>query len=273
MVIKTFKGDEIMRETIIVRGAGDIATGVIQKLFRAKFNVLALEIDKPSAIRRNVSLSEAIYEGEFTVEDVTSKRASSIEDVFSIFEEGKVAVLVDNSGEAIEKVPHIALVDATLCKKNIGTNRSMANITVAVGPGYEASKDVDIVVETNRGHNLGRLIFEGPASKNTGVPGIIKGYGIERVIYSPVEGELNIIKDIGSYVYKGEVICKIDGVEVLASLSGIIRGMIREGFYVTKGFKIADIDPRKEEKRNCDLISDKARCIGGAVLEAIMYLK
>lgn len=260
-------------EIIVVRGAGDIATGTIQKLKRAGFSVVSLEVQKPSSIRRNVCLSEAIYDGECTVEDIIAKKADSIEEMHNVLKENKVCVMVDSSGDLIEKINPIAVVDGTLCKKNIGTNKSMAPITIALGPGYEAGKDVDIVVETNRGHNLGRLIFKGPAEKNTGVPGIIKGYGKERVVYSPCEGSLHIIKDIGDVVEKGEPICKVGSEYVYATMSGLLRGMIREGFYVTKGFKIADIDPRIEEKKNCDLISDKARCVGGAALEGILYLR
>lgn len=259
-----------MNEIIVVRGAGDIATGTIQKLHRAGFKVIALEVKKPTSIRRRVCLSEAIYEKEFKVEDVIGKRADSYEEIFSILDENKVCVIQDISGDIINKIKPKAVVDATLCKKNIGTNRSMAPITIALGPGYVAGEDVDIVVETSRGHDLGRLIFKGPAKKNTGIPGKISGYGIERVVYSPCDGELEIIKDIGSIVEKGEDICKVGDSYVKATLTGVLRGIIRDGFYVKKGLKIADIDPRIDEKKNCDLISDKARCIGGSVLESIM---
>ena len=159
-----------MSEIVVVRGAGDIATGAIQKLNRSGFKVVALEIEKPTSIRRRVCLSEAMYESEFKVEDVVAKRADSYNEIFSILNENKVCIVNDISGEIIKKIKPMAVVDATLCKKNIGTNRSMADITVALGPGYIAGKDVDIVVETNRGHNLGRLIFNGSAAKNTGVP-------------------------------------------------------------------------------------------------------
>lgn len=262
-----------MDEIIIVRGAGDIATGAIQKLYRSGFKVIALEIEKPTSIRRRVCLSEAMYEKEFKVEDIIAKRADSYDEIFSILEEDKVCIIKDTSGEIIKKISPMAVVDATLCKRNIGTNKDMADITIALGPGYEAGVDVDIVIETNRGHNLGRLIFEGTAAKNTGVPGIIEGFGIERVIYSPCEGNIRIIKDIGSIVEKGENICMVGNTYVKASLTGVIRGMIRDGFYVKEGLKIADIDPRINQKKNCDSISDKARCIGGAVLESVMMLK
>ena len=262
-----------MNEIIVVRGAGDIATGAIQKLYRAGFKIVALEIEKPTSIRRRVCLSEAMYEKEFKVEDVVAKRADSYKEIFEILNDNKVCIVKDTSGEIIEKIKPIAVVDATICKKNIGTNRNMADINVALGPGYIAGDDVDIVVETNRGHNLGKLILNGSASKNTGVPGIIEGFGIERVVYSPCEGNIEIIKDIGSIVEAGETICIVGDKHIKASLTGVIRGMIRNGFYVKEGLKIADIDPRINQRKNCDLISDKARCIGGAVLESIMMLR
>ena len=227
-----------MNEIIVVRGAGDIATGAIQKLYRAGFKIVALEIEKPTSIRRRVCLSEAMYEKEFKVEDVVAKRADSYKEIFEILNDNKVCIVKDTSGEIIEKIKPIAVVDATLCKKNIGTNRNMADITVALGPGYIAGDDVDIVVETNRGHNLGKLILNGSASKNTGVPGIIEGFGIERVVYSPCEGNIEIIKDIGSIVEAGETICIVGDKHIKASLTGVIRGMIRNGFYVKEGLKI-----------------------------------
>ena len=148
----------------------------------------------------------------------------------------------------------------------------MAPITVGLGPGFEVGKDVDIVIETMRGHDLGRIIFNGKAMENTGIPGVIEGYGRERVIYSEIAGKIENIRDIGDIVEKDEVIVKIDGVEVRSPLKGIIRGLIRDGYYVPKGFKIGDIDPRIDQKENCFTISDKARNIGGAVLEAVLYL-
>lgn len=259
--------------TVIVRGGGDIATGSIQKLYRAGFKVVVLEIDKPSAIRREVAFCEAVYEGEMTIEGITAKLCKTIEEIESCWADKTIPIVIDPTGEIIEKLKPIALVDAILAKKNYGTNRAMAPITIGLGPGFCAGKDVDIVIETMRGHNLGRLIFSGEPMANTGTPGIIKGVGKERVIYSPCAGTVENICKIGDIVEKEQVIAKVDGMEVTATISGVLRGLIREGYKVPEKFKMADIDPREEEQQNCFTISDKARAIGGAVLEAVLYLK
>ena len=186
-------------------------------------------------------------------------------------------MLVDPSGEAITKLEPLAVVDAILAKRNLGTSKDMAPITVALGPGFTAGEDTDAVIETKRGHNLGRVIWNGSAAPNTGVPGLIGGYGKERVMHSPAKGILRNVKKITDTVTKGDVIALIEteegNVPVEATLDGILRGLIRDGYPVTKGFKVADIDPRVEEYNNCFTISDKARCIAGGVLEAILQLK
>ncbi len=258
---------------ILIRGAGDIATGTIQKLVRAGFSVLATETDKPSAIRRLVALSEAVYEGSFTVEDITAVRTDSLPEAYTVMNAGHVAIMVDPSCRLLSELQPFAVVDAILAKKNLGTNRGMAPITIALGPGFTAGEDVDVVVETMRGHNLGRLIFEGTALPNTGVPGMIEGMGRERVIHAPMAGTISNKAVISDIIEKGQMIAEIDGNPVIASIDGVLRGLIRDGFYVPQGFKIADIDPRDAEKENCFTISDKARCIGGAVLEAILMLR
>ena len=266
-----------MKDLIIVRGGGDLATGTIYKLYKCGFPVLILEVAKPSAIRRNVAFSEAVYQGTQTVEDVTCYRAESLARAEALMQEGKLAVLADSKGNAISHFKPMAVVDAILAKKNLGTDRSMAPITVALGPGFTAGEDVDAVIETKRGHNLGRVLWQGCAAPNTGIPGLIGGYGKERVIHSPAEGILRNVCKITDTVKKGQLIAVVEtangNVPVVASLDGLLRGLIREGYSVTKGFKIADIDPRTEEYQNCFTISDKARCIAGGVLEAILQLK
>ena len=183
----------------------------------------------------------------------------------------QVAMMVDPNGEMISKIEHVALVDAILAKKNLGTTMDMAPITIGLGPGFCAGKDVHVVVETMRGHNLGRLIYDGCALPNTGVPGNIKGYSKERVIHSPCEGACHNVKKITDIVEKNEIIAYVDKTPVYASMSGLLRGLIQDGYYVTTGFKMADIDPRIGEYQNCFTISDKARCIAGGVLEAILH--
>lgn len=266
-----------MKDLIIVRGGGDLATGTIYKLYKCGFSVLILEVEKPSAIRRNVAFSEAIYEGTQIVEGVTCYYALSCEEAYTLLQEGKLVILVDPKGDVIEKLKPLVVVDGILAKKNLGTNKNMAPITIGLGPGFEAGVDVDAVIETKRGHNLGRVIWKGSAIPNTGIPGIIGGYGKERVIHSPAEGLLRNVCKITDTVHKGQKIAEIETenevLPVVATIDGLLRGLIRDGYPVTKGFKIADIDPRIEEYQNCFTISDKARCIAGGVLEAILQLK
>lgn len=263
------------KEWIVVRGGGDLATGTIYKLWKSGFKVLILECRYPSAIRRNVAFSEAVYNGSQTVEDLTCQLVDGWEEARKAVCEGHIPIMVDPDGKVIDECSPAVVIDAILAKKNLGTNREMAPKTIALGPGFEAGKDVDYVIETKRGHRLGRILTEGYAIPNTGVPGMIAGYGKERVIHAPAQGCFHEICHIGDMVQKGEVIGRITcgdvDVDVTASLTGILRGIIREGYPVKKGFKIADIDPRLEEKDNCDTISDKTRCIAGGVLEAVLY--
>ena len=266
-----------MKDLIIVRGGGDLATGTIYKLKKSGFSVLILEVESPSAIRRNVAFCEAVYQGRQTVEDMTCYKAESLQQAQQYLSEGKLTVLVDPTGESVSKLKPLAVVDAILAKKNLGTNRNMAPITVALGPGFTAGQDTDAVIETKRGHNLGRVLWQGAATPNTGIPGLIGGYGKERVIHCPAEGILRNVCKITDTVKRGQEIAVIETenshVSVVASLDGLLRGLIRDGYPVTKGFKIADIDPRTEEYQNCFTISDKARCIAGGVLEAILQRK
>ena len=262
-----------MNNMVIVRGGGDIASGTIQKLHRAGFQVLVLEIDTPTTIRRRVAFSEAVYDGTTKVEGIKAVLASSEEEIQAAWYQGNIPLVVDPKGEFIDKIKPIALVDAILAKRNLGTTKGMAPITIALGPGFKAGLDVNIVIETMRGHDLGRLIFEGYAERNTGSPGVIGGYDIERVIYSPYEGIIKNLKEIGDLVEAGETIAVIDGQEVKTIIPGVLRGIIRNGFNVGVGLKIADVDPRFDQINNCITISDKARTIGGGVLEGILILQ
>lgn len=265
------------KELIVVRGGGDIATGTIYKLIKCGYRVLVLETEKPSAIRRNVAFSEAVYEESWTVEAVTARLAKNVEEAEKIMSTGEAAVLIDPACECLSSLKPSALIDAILAKRNLGTNPTMAPITIGLGPGFSAGEDVDAVIETMRGHRLGRVILEGSAIPNTGIPGPVAGMTKERVIHSPTEGILRNVCRITDTVEKGKIIAYVEtpegNVEVPATISGLLRGLIRDGYPVTKGFKIADIDPRMEEYGNCFTISDKARCIAGGVLEAILFLQ
>lgn len=273
------------KDLIVVRGAGDLATGTIHRLKKAGFRLLVLEAEHPAAIRRQVALSEAVYAGSARVEDVEAVRTDVDlaekknrkelleQEMERIWKKDGVPVLVDPAGLSIAALRPAVVVDAILAKKNLGTTKEMAPLVIALGPGFTAGEDVDVVIETKRGHNLGRVIRSGSAVPNTGIPGIIGGYGKERVMHAQAEGILRNAASIGDIVEARAVIAEIETengtVPVEASLSGLLRGLIRDGYPVTKGFKIADIDPRKEELQNCFTISDKARCIAGSVLEVI----
>lgn len=273
------------KDLIVVRGAGDLATGTIHRLKKAGFRLLVLEAEHPAAIRRQVALSEAVYAGCARVEDVEAVRMDVDlaekknrkelleQEMERIWKKDGVPVLVDPAGLSIAALRPAVVVDAILAKKNLGTTKEMAPLVIALGPGFTAGEDVDVIIETKRGHNLGRVIRSGSAVPNTGIPGIIGGYGKERVMHAQAEGILRNAASIGDIVEARAVIAEIETengtVPVEASFSGLLRGLIRDGYPVTKGFKIADIDPRKEELQNCFTISDKARCIAGSVLEVI----
>lgn len=289
------------KQLVMVRGGGDIATGTIYKLNRCGYPVLVLEAEQPSAIRRKVAFSEAVYDGKAQVEDMLCFCVQNLTEAWKIMEQGHVALMRDPGCRVLAQVTPWALVDGILAKRNLGTHRGMAPKTIALGPGFMAGEDVDLVIETMRGHNLGRILEQGTALPNTGVPGKIGGFDRERVVYAPAAGRVHVLSDIGDTVTRGQTIAEIyrenaerpvdqisakaeqaftvedasgrERIPVTAAISGLVRGMIREGFLVTKGFKMADIDPRREEYDNCFRISDKARCIAGSVLEGLLYLE
>lgn len=294
---------------IICRGAGDLATGIIHRLHRAGHRVIALETDYPAAIRRQVSFCEAVYDGSAAVEGVTARLVPALTDaetdtekysgindtpaahiasekwdsaaIEAVLEAGEVPLLIDPKGESIELLKPDVVVDAIIAKKNLGTTINMAPFVIGVGPGFTAGQDVHLVIESMRGHNLARIITDGMAQPNTGVPGNIAGFTSERVIHAPAAGYIHDVRKIGDIVQKGDEIARIypdkesydnalsEYVPVNATITGIIRGLIREGYYFREGFKIADIDPRESELTNCFTISDKARSIAGSVLEAV----
>jgi len=294
---------------IICRGAGDLATGIIHRLHRAGHRVIALETDYPAAIRRQVSFCEAVYDGSAAVEGVTARLVPALADaetdtetysgindtpaayiasekwdssaIEAVLEDGEVPLLIDPKGESIALLKPDVVVDAIIAKKNLGTTINMAPLVIGVGPGFTAGQDVHLVIESMRGHNLARIITDGMAQPNTGVPGNIAGFTSERVIHAPAAGYIHDVRKIGDIVQKGDEIARIypdkesydnalfEYVPVNATITGIIRGLIREEYYFREGFKIADIDPRESELTNCFTISDKARSIAGSVLEAV----
>lgn len=256
---------------VVIRGGGDLATGVAEVLYQSGFKILILDIEKPSSIRRSVCFSEAIYDGVTKVENIICKKVENENEIEKCWNEKIIPIMVDEKGEIIKKIKPDVVVDSIIAKKNLGTTKDVAPITIALGDGFEAGKDVDIVIETMRGHNLGRIITSGRAMKNTGIPGEIKGVSKDRVIYSKANGIFSSVKKIGDTVQKDEIIGYVGDVEIRGKISGVLRGIIREGYEVTENMKIGDIDPRIEEKNNCFTISDKARSLGGAVLRSIMF--
>lgn len=266
---------------VLVRGAGDIASGIIWSLNYAGFKVCSTEVEKPSTIRTEVSFSSAIYDGKKVldgVECVFCKEVPSM--IYKCWEENKVPLVIDPEAKILNEIKFDVVIDSILAKRNLGTKIDMAPLVIGVGPGFTAKVDCHIAIETMRGHNLARIIENGSPMKNTGIPGLIEGHSFDRVIHSPADGIIHNIHKIGDKVLKDEIIAKIDSPDGLASSShcdvkatmdGILRGIIKDGYSVKKGLKIADIDPRLSEYENCFTISDKARSIGGVVVVAIMH--
>ncbi len=246
-----------------------MASGIAYRLTKCHFRVCMTEISQPRAVRRGVSFSEAIYEGEKTVEGITATHVSSYEEVPWAWDNDKIPIIVDAGAVIKEFLKPDVLVDATVAKKNLGTKITDAPLVIALGPGFYAGRDVHLVVETNRGHNLGRVVSDGEAEKDTGIPGIIAGFSTERVLRAPTDGQLTTSKDIGDYIESGDIIAMVNDFPVRAEIKGIIRGLLRNNSEAWNGMKIGDIDPRAI-KEYCYTISDKARAIGGALLEGVL---
>lgn len=261
-----------LKHTVVLRGGGDLATGVAQSLWHAGFRLLILETSQPLAIRRTVCLCTAIQSEVSYVEDMCARTITNPNQCESIWQQNEIPILVDPQADCIETLHPTVLVDAILAKKNLGTNRSMAPITIALGPGFCAPNDVDAVIETMRGHRLGRIITEGEPLPNTGVPGEIGGESAKRVVHAPCKGVVKHIAKIGDWVSQGDPLFTIDQTTVTSPLNGILRGLIEENIQVKQGLKLADVDPRTREEVDCYSISDKARSLGNATLQAISWL-
>jgi xanthine dehydrogenase accessory factor len=254
---------------VMIRGGGEMASGVAHRLFRAHLKVVMTEVPQPLCVRRTVSFCEALFDEAQEVEGVTACRVSSPKEVSSIWDEGMIPLLIDPEGISRDVLKPSVVVDAILAKKNIGTHTGDAPLVIGLGPGFWAGRDVDVVIETNRGHDLGRVIYDGPAEPDTGVPGDIAGVGTQRVLRAPRDGAFRPVKEIGAMVEEGETVAWVEDDPVNATISGVLRGLLREGTSVQKGLKSGDVDPRAR-RENCFTISDKARAIGGGVLEAIL---
>jgi xanthine dehydrogenase accessory factor len=254
---------------VLVRGGGDLASGVAWRLHQCGFKVCIAEIEQPMAVRRKVSFCEAVYDGETIVEGVKGLLIRYPQEASKIWEQGHVPVLVDPRAESRLVTKLDVFVDAILAKKNLGTSISDAPLVIALGPGFEVGKDAHYVVETNRGHNLGRLLSSGSAEPDTGLPGPVQGVTTARVLRAPLAGIWQNTLDIGDLVERGDIVGNVGGQPVSARIGGVLRGLIRPGIRVSEGLKIGDIDPRGVN-RFCYTISEKALAIAGGVLEGIM---
>jgi xanthine dehydrogenase accessory factor len=255
---------------VLIKGAGEMASGVAFRLVQAGLKVLTTEIAAPLAVRRAVSFCEAVHDGEKTVEGLTARLVKNVTEAVMIQKKGMLPVLVDPDLSCLAEYQPQVIVDALLAKKNTGLKKTMADLTIGLGPGFNAPEEVHLAIETNRGHNLGRLIYEGSPEPNTGVPGAMDGVTAKRVLRAPSDGKFEPDCRLGDSVEQGQVLALVNSVELKAQVSGVLRGLIRPGSSVYKGLKVGDIDPRgKVEYLNT--ISEKARALGGSVLEGIMH--
>lgn len=264
------KSGSLKNLTIGIKGAGEIASGIAWRLHRANFHQLfMLECPSPLAVRREVSFCEAVFHNSMTVEGLTALKAESAEEIRTAWERQLIPVLVDPSWTVIGQVKPDVVIDAIIAKQNLGTGLHEAPLVIALGPGFEAGVDAHAVIETNRGHNLGRVLYSGKTEPDTSVPGDIGGYTVERVLRAPADGFFHPGKVLGENIKAGEIIGDVDGLPVRSQIDGVLRGLIAPGGKVQKGLKIGDIDPRNQAGY-CQTISEKARAIGGSVLEAIL---
>jgi xanthine dehydrogenase accessory factor len=254
----------------LIKGAGEMATGIAHRLHRSNITrLLMTEIREPLTVRRTVAFSEAVAVGVAEVEGVEARLITDLSDLPAVWEAKKVAVIVDPGWQSVQALKPQVVVDAILAKRNLGTTRDEAPLVIGVGPGFEAPDGVHVVVESNRGHDLGRVIYRGAAEEHTGIPGPSMGFTTERVLRSPHGGMVKHVKQIGDTVAKGDVVLYVNTTPVVASIDGIVRGLMRE-MRAEKGEKVGDIDPRGVQA-HCFTITDKARAIGGGVLEAILH--
>jgi xanthine dehydrogenase accessory factor len=268
---KTEKASKALPDLIVViKGAGEMATGIAHRLFMSHIrHIVMTEIPEPITVRRTVALSEVVFDGKKTVEGVGAECIKTVDNVKDIWQNGKIAIIVDPKWTIVNLLKPDIVIDAIMAKRNLGTKKTEAPFVIGVGPGFAAPADVHAVVESNRGHNLGRVIYDGAAEPHTGMPGPTMGYTSERVLRSPHDGLVKHVKTLGDSVKKEEIVLYVDDTPVHATIDGLLRGLIRE-IRVKNNEKIGDIDPRGV-KEYCFTITEKARAIGGGVLEAIMH--
>lgn len=254
---------------ILIKGAGDIATGIACRLFSCGYKIIMTETGIPTTVRRNVAFSKVVYENKGVVEGICAKLANTPLEIENIIKEKNVAVIIDPSMEFKSEYNADIVIDAIIAKRNLGTKIDDAKLVIGIGPGFRAGEDCHCVVESNRGHNLGRLMYTGVAEENTGVPAVVMGYAAERIIRASKGGAFKATVNIGDIVKKGAIVAYSDDSPVFALMDGLIRGMLQDGVLVTENMKCGDIDA-KYDINSIHTISDKARAISGAVLEAIV---
>ena len=259
------------RKIVVVKGGGDLGTGVVHRLHRAGFRVLITELAQPLVIRRAVALAAAIYQGVVTVEGVVGRRVQTDAEIATAWQNDEIPVLADPRATVVARLDPLAIVDAMIAKRNLGTHIDDAPIVVALGPGFIAGVDAHAVVETQRGHYLGRVILDGTAAPDSGVPGSTAGVTANRVLRAPVSGRFEGVCQIGERVRAGQVVAHVDGEPVCAAIDGVLRGLLADGLDVQTGFKVGDVDPRGVVD-HCFTVSDKALAVGGGVLEALLFL-
>lgn len=253
------------RPLVVIRGAGDLATGVAWRCSRAGWPVVATELAQPLTVRRTVSLSTAVGDGSVSVEGMRAQLVATPDEAVAVAATGVVAVLVS---PGLPSIAADAVVDARLAKRNIDTTKDDAPLVIGLGPGFTASRDCHAVVETNRGHRLGRVLWTGAAAANTGTPGTVGGRGAERVLRAPTDGSVRWLVAIGDVVSEGVALGSVADRELTAPFDGVVRGLIADGIAVERGLKIGDVDPRIDAAA-CHEISDKALAVGGGVVDAI----
>lgn len=259
------------RPLAFIKGAGDLATGVALRLYRSGFGVVMTEIAWPTPVRRTVAFAEAVYDNEAQVEGVTAVLVDDAAEAARAIDKNLVAILVDPEADSRTLLRPQLEIDAIIAKRNLGTRMDDAPAVVALGPGFYAGRDCHAVVETMRGHTLGRVIWEGEALPNTGIPGEIGGKGAERVLRAPGPGVFRATAQIGDVVTAGQVVGYVGDLPLLATIDGVLRGLLRSGLEVSKGFKTGDVDPRAMPE-HCFTASDKALAVAGGTLEAACSL-
>lgn len=256
---------------ILIKGAGDLASGIACRLHECGFSIVMTDLAVPTAVRRTVAFSRAIYEGKTQIENTVGILCSNLDEINSAIANNNIAVIVDPMAEIRKEYKPDVVVDAIIAKKNLGTDINDARVVIGVGPGFTAGADCHCVIETKRGHYLGKCIYQGSAIANTGIPGDIGGYTVERILRAPADGVFEPSVDIGCRVEQGDICGYVAGIPMVSSIAGVVRGLLQNGVVVTQGMKAGDVDPRCEEA-HCMSVSDKARAIGGGVLEAILHL-